>query len=115
MPLASSHRSDVMTELVGASALLVGSPTINNQVFPTLADCMVYLKGLRPRIPFGAAFGSYGWSGEAVGHLETMLKEMKVQIAAEGVKVCYVPDADALAACRSLGEAVAAEARGGRA
>jgi flavorubredoxin len=107
MPLSSAHRSDVMTELMGSGALVVGSPTINNQLFPTLADCMVYARGLRPKVPFGAAFGSYGWSGEAPGLLETMLGEMKIQKAADAVKVRYVPDEAAREACRRLGVQVA--------
>jgi flavorubredoxin len=108
LPLAASHRSDIATALLGAGALLVGSPTLNNQVFPTVADVMAYLKGLRPRNLVGAAFGSYGWSGEAVAQIEEMLREMKVELVAEGVKAIYVPDAEVLARCRVLGETVAA-------
>ena len=50
-----------------AGALVVGSPTLNNGVFPTVADVLTYIKGLKPRNLFGAAFGSYGWSGEGQG------------------------------------------------
>jgi len=107
-PLAACQRSDIATSLLGAGALLLGSPTLNNQVFPTVADVVTYLKGLRPRNLVGAAFGSYGWSGEAVAQLEAMLQEMKVEVVAEGVKAVYVPDADVRARCRALGEAVAA-------
>ncbi|MHC4200556.1 MAG: flavodoxin domain-containing protein, partial [Planctomycetota bacterium] len=64
LPLSSSHRSDVATDVLDAGALLVGSPTMNNQMFPTVADCLTYLKGLKPKHLVGAAFGSYGWSGE---------------------------------------------------
>lgn len=107
MPLGSDHRSDVATELLDAGALVVGSPTINNQMFPTVADLLVYLEGLKPKGLTGAAFGSYGWSGEAVAKIEEVLGRMKVTLAAAGLKVPYVPDAAALAACRDLGRAVA--------
>lgn len=107
-PLAACQRSDIATSLLGAGALLLGSPTLNNQIFPTVADVVTYLKGLRPRNLVGAAFGSYGWSGEAVAQLEAMLQEMRVEVVAEGVKAVYVPDADVRARCRALGEAVAA-------
>jgi len=106
MPLASCHRSDVATELLEAGALVVGSPTINNQMFPTVADLLVYLEGLKPRNLVGATFGSYGWSGEAVAKIEEWLGRMKVDLVAEGVKARYVPDAEALAACRTLGQTV---------
>jgi len=107
LPLRSSHRSDVAAEILEAGALVVGSPTINNTLFPTVADVLCYLEGLKPKNLVGAAFGSYGWSGEGVGKLEEGLQRMGVRLAAEGVKVRYVPDAEALAACRTLGETVA--------
>jgi flavorubredoxin len=103
MPMASHHRSDVVTEILGAGALVVGSPTLNNNIFPTMADVMVYLKGLRPANLIGAAFGSYGWSGEAVAQLTGLLAEMKVETVGEGVKVKNVPTPEDLADCFSLG------------
>lgn len=103
LPLKSAHRSDVLTELLDAGALIVGSPTINNNVFPTIADVLTYLKGLKPRNLIGAAFGSYGWSGEAVTHIADMLKTMKIEVPEEGLKIKYVPDKNALEKCYSLG------------
>jgi flavorubredoxin len=88
---------------------MVGSPTINNQLFPTVADCMTYLKGLKPKGLVGAAFGSYGWSGESVKLVEAELDAMKVERVAEGLRVKYVPDEAALAGARELGAAVAAK------
>jgi flavorubredoxin len=107
MPLGSCHRSDVATEMLDAGALIVGSPTINNTLFPTVADVMTYLKGLKPRNLIGAVFGSFGWSGEAVKQLKEILTEMKVELIAEGVTARYVPDDRVLAECFSLGALVA--------
>jgi len=106
MPLGSSHRSNVATAVLDAGALLVGTPTINGQIFPTVADCMTYLRGLKPKNLIGGAFGSYGWSGEGVGHLEKILEEMKIPLAGESVRVKYVPDRAALESARSLGVSV---------
>ncbi len=102
-----SHRSTVATEILDAGALVVGSPTINNNIFPTLADTLTYLKGLKPRGLVGAAFGSYGWSGESVKQVEDFLREMKIELVSEGIKAKYVPDGKALAQCRELGEKLA--------
>jgi len=104
-----THRSEVVYEVLDAGALIVGSPTLNNNILPQMADVMTYLKGLRPVNKIGAAFGSYGWSGESVKHLEAMLREMKVEIVAEPVAVKHVPDSDVLEKCHELGKAVAAE------
>ena len=103
LPLSGSHRSDVATELLEAGALVVGSPTINNQMFPTVADVLCYLRGLRPAGRIGAAFGSYGWGGEAPRLIDETLSAMKVQRVAEPLRVKYVPDEPALEQCRSLG------------
>ena len=107
MSLKSCHRSDVATEVLRAGALLVGSPTINNELFPTIADVLTYLKGLKFKNLVGGAFGSFGWSGESVKQIESILREMKIELPAESVKVKYVPDDDALAQCKALGGSIA--------
>ena len=107
MSLRAAHRSDVATELLDAGALLVGSPTLNNTIFPTVADVMVYLKGLRPKNLIGAAFGSYGWGGEAVGQLEVLLDEMKVERVAESIRIEYVPEESDLVRCFEFGVSIA--------
>ena len=103
------HRSEVIYELLEAGALIVGSPTLNNNILPQMADVMTYIKGLKPANLIGAVFGSFGWSGESVKDLEAILKEMKVDIVTETVSVKHAPDEDILAKCHELGRTVAAE------
>lgn len=112
MPLDGSHRSDVATEILEAGALLVGSPTINNQIYPTVADVITYLKGLKRQNLVGAAFGSYGWSGQAGKQLDAILDEMKVNRLRDALQAKYIPTESDLAACRSLGLDVASRLRG---
>jgi len=109
LSMNEAHRSEVLYEVLEAGALIVGSPTLNNNILPQMADVMTYLKGLKPANLIGAAFGSYGWSGESVKQLETTLKEMKVEIAADAVSVRHVPDGAALEKCHNLGKTIAAE------
>jgi flavorubredoxin len=110
--IRSSHRSDIMTEVLDAAAVVVGSPTLNNQLFPTVADVLTYMKGLKPVGRIGAAFGSYGWSGEAVKLINAELEAMKFDLIESGINVQYVPDGDSLDACfeygRQIGQAVKA-------
>ncbi len=103
LPLRMSHRSEIAAELLDAGALVVGSPTLNNSIFPTVADLLTYLKGLKPKNLIGAAFGSYGWSGEALKQLNEVLASMGVSLVDEGLRVKYVPDPAALGDCYSLG------------
>jgi flavorubredoxin len=112
MNLRSWHRSEVMTEVFDARAVVVGSPTLNNGLFPTVADFLCYMKGLKPKNKIGAAFGSYGWSGEAVKLVENELAEMKIELTQPGLRTQFVPEKPALDAChefgRKIGQAVAA-------
>ncbi len=107
MSASSVHRSDVATEILDAGALIVGSPTINNQIFPSVADVLCYLKGLQPKGLIGAAFGSYGWSGEATKQLKAALAEMNVELLDEPIKATYSPTDQDLQRCYQLGVKVA--------
>ena len=106
MAMDHVHRSQVAYELLEAGALICGSPTLNNHLLPQMADVMTYLKGLKPRNLMGAAFGSYGWSGESVRQLNDILVEMKVEKVGEGIRVKHRPDAGVLADCYALGREI---------
>jgi len=107
MPLNACHRSDIATQILEAGALLVGSPTINGFMFPTVADVLTYLRGLKRANLVGGAFGSHGWSNKAVGQIEEILTDMKVELAGEGIKVKYVPGEDDLKQSYDLGRMTA--------
>jgi flavorubredoxin len=109
MHLRTWHRSDIMTEVLDAGAIIVGSPTLNNNLFPTVSDFLTYLKGLKPQNKVAAAFGSYGWSGEAVKLITKELEEMKFKVVDPGIKMQFVPDKEALEACHELARKIAKE------
>ena len=110
--IRSSHRSEIMTEVLDAAAVIVGSPTINNQLFPTVSDFLTYMKGLKPKNKIGAAFGSYGWSGESVKLINQELEAMKFDIIDPGVKLQYVPDQEGKDACYELGRKIGKAIKG---
>ncbi len=112
MRLRKWDRSDILTEVLDAKAVIFGSPTLNNNVFPTLSDFMTYLRGLRPQNRIGAAFGSFGWGGEAVKHLERDLEAMKFTIPEPGLKIQYVPDGEGIASCVDFGRRLARAIQG---
>ena len=101
------HRSDVMYELLDAGALIVGSSTLNNQMLPQMADVLTYIRGLKPANLVGQAFGSFGWSGEAVGKIREVLEGMNVELVGEAISVKHVPGADILSKCYALGTLIA--------
>ena len=106
MHLRSCHRSDIITEVMDAKAVVVGSPTLNNNLFPTVADFLTYMKGLKPQNKIGASFGSYGWSGESIKLVNAELEAMKFELIDNGLKIQYVPDSDGLEACMEYGKKI---------
>jgi flavorubredoxin len=105
MYLRKWHRSDIMTEVLDAKAVIVGSPTLNNGIFPTVSDFLTYMKGLKPLNKIGAAFGSYGWSGEAPKQISAELEAMKFDLI-DPVRSQYIPDSGSLEENYEFGRAI---------
>ncbi|MEW6673808.1 MAG: flavodoxin domain-containing protein [Thermodesulfobacteriota bacterium] len=103
MHLRKCHRSDIITEVMDARAVIIGSPTLNNGLYPTVSDFLTYLKGLKPSNKIGTAFGSYGWSGEAAKLIRNELEAMKIEIVAPELRLQYLPGATGTAACFDFG------------
>ena len=99
-------RSEVIAELLHAGALVVGAPVLNGQLFPSLADVLCYLKGLRRKNLIAAAFGSYGWNGAPIDGFTKQLEEIGAQVIAPAVKVSFVPDDKAEKECWELGKQI---------
>ena len=98
MNLQTNHISDIMTEVIDAKFIAVGSPTLNSSILPTVAAFMYYLKGLSPKNKIGLAFGSYGWGGQSIPILQELLQDPK-QCGfemMEPIKTQYIPDQEEL-------------------
>ena len=106
MNLACTHRSDVLTEVLDAKALIFGSPTLNNGMLPRMADLLHYLRGLKPLDKICATFGSYGWSGEAPKIMAAQLEEMKLELIEEPLRLQWVPNHENLKSCLELGRKI---------
>ena len=83
--------SDIVTDIFTSKYLAVGSPTINNQMMPTIAAFLCYLKGLRPINHKAFAFGSYGWGGQSIALVEDELKAAGLEIILDKIHVANVP------------------------
>ena len=110
-----THRSDIVTDVLDSKAVLIGSPTLQDEVLPTVAGFLSYLRGLRPgRLgakKIGCAFGSHGGMGGAVAQAEEALKAAGIEVIDGGFHVNYRPDADELTRAYELGRKVAREIR----
>jgi len=88
--LKTYHISDIMTDVIDAKYICVGSPTLNNTIMPTVASFLCYLKGLNPRNRIGLPFGSYGWGGQSIKEIEAVFQSLEYQIL-DPIKFLYVP------------------------
>ncbi|MDW7972849.1 MAG: FprA family A-type flavoprotein [Thermodesulfovibrio sp.] len=101
--LRATPKSVAIKEIWKNRGIIVGSPTLNNTIFPSVAEFLTYLKGLRPKNRLFAAFGSYGWSGEAVKEMYDYAKAMKLELFEPGIRVLYKPSEEELEKCYEFG------------
>jgi anaerobic nitric oxide reductase flavorubredoxin len=111
--LPTSDRNDIVAEIFKARAIIVGSPTFNQGLLPTITPILEDLRGLRFQNKIGAAFGCYGWSGESVKLIEEHLEKCRIPLAAEGLLAKWQPRPEDLARCRETGRTVAGAISGG--
>lgn len=96
--LKAWDNSEVINEILTAEYVAVGSPTLNNQMLPTVASFLTYLKGLAPKNSGkkAFAFGSYGWGGQSIGLVEKELTDCGFEIALEKQRIQYIPSLESL-------------------
>lgn len=95
-----THISDIMTDLITAEYICVGSPTLNNNMLPTVAAFLTYLKGLAPKNRKAIAFGSYGWGGQSIPMVEQLLSDAGFDIKSVQ-KSKYIPHKEELERIKS--------------
>jgi flavorubredoxin len=95
--LQETHISDIMTDIIDARYICVGSPTLNSSMLPTVASFLTYMKGLSPKKRVGVAFGSYGWGGQGVMEVDSMLQACGFDMM-EPIKINFVPTDEELRA-----------------
>lgn len=101
--IAHEDKNDVLTEIFRSKAVLVGSPTINYGHSFAIAGLLEMMKGLKFKKKKAAAFGSYGWSGDAVKQINALLTEGGFELVNEGISKLWVPDQPALDDCVEYG------------
>ena len=106
---ARSDKTDIATEVFKSKAVIVGSSTVNRGILSSVAAILSEIKGLGFKNKKAAAFGSYGWGGEAVKIINEQLKEGGFELIDEGIRVNWVPDDEELNMCRDFGKKLASK------
>lgn len=107
LKLRATELIDIVTEVLDSKAVFVGSPTLNNQMFPTLAQFFMYITGLKPKGKIWSFFGSYGWGGGAVRGMVEMARKAGFEVHEPGMEVKYIPSTEDLQKCFELGKQIA--------
>lgn len=102
--LRATPMSVAIKEFWKSRGCLLGTPTLNNIMFPSVAEFMTHLRGLRPKNRIVGAFGSYGWGGGAVKEAYAEFERMKLELFKPGVEVNYRPSLDDIDRCYAFGK-----------
>lgn len=102
--LRATPMSVAIKEFWKARGCLVGTPTMNNVMFPSIAEFLYHLGGLRPKSRVMGAFGSYGWGGGGVKEANETIKKMGLELMDPGLQVLYKPTAEDKEKCYAFGK-----------
>ncbi|MEN8261856.1 MAG: FprA family A-type flavoprotein [Nitrospirota bacterium] len=101
--LRATPMSVAIKEFWKSRGCLVGSPTLNNILFPSVAEFLTHLRGLRPKNRMMGAFGSFGWGGGAVRDAYEEFGRMKLEVFEPGMQVLYRPSPEDETKCYEFG------------
>jgi len=109
MKLRVADTAEIITEILDAKAIVLGSPTLHNGMFPTMGGFLTHITGLKPRGKLWSFFGSYGWGGGAVNNMIEIAKKAGFNIYEPSIQVKFVPDQEDLKKCFEFGIKIAAK------
>ncbi len=95
--------STLEDKLAHCSGIIVGSPTLNQNILPQIYQLFAAINPIRDKGKLGAAFGSYGWSGEAVKMIETNFTMLKLKVFDQNVRIKFKPHEEEFAQCNAFG------------
>lgn len=105
--IETSNFSELEEKIAHCSGIIVGSPTINQNILPQIYQLFAAINPIRDKGKLGAAFGSYGWSGEAVRMIETNFSMLKLKVFEENIMVKFKPHEPEFERCIAFGKAYA--------
>ncbi|AEF95990.1 FprA family A-type flavoprotein [Methanotorris igneus] len=102
--ISETPMNTIIREILDAKYVLIGSPTLNQNVLPNIAKFLAYIEGLKPTNKIGVAFGSYGWMEMATEKIKEVFRKLNFEIVDdECLKVKFVPKEEDLKKCYEFG------------
>ncbi|NTU43413.1 MAG: FprA family A-type flavoprotein, partial [Nitrospirales bacterium] len=109
--LRATPMSVAIKEFWKSRGCLMGTPTLNNIMYPSVAEFLTHLRGLRPKNRIMGAFGSYGWGGGAVKEAYEEFKRIGLEVVEPGLQVLYKPSIEDETKCYDFGRNFAQKVR----
>jgi len=94
----------IVDELDESVGFLIGTPTLNSNLPHPILSLIGHLVVLNLRGKTASAFGSYGWSGEAIKMVQDILTAMRIKVSPEPIKFKMTPSAQDLDTCFEFGK-----------
>lgn len=103
--LVDENNDDVFDKITLAKGVLFGSPTIVSDALPPIWNLLIKLNPVINKGLYAGAFGSYGWSGEAVPNIMGRLKQLKFKLPLDGLRIKFKPSDEELTEAYNYGKA----------
>jgi NADH oxidase (H2O-forming) len=105
--IESMHFAKLEDKIAHCSGIILGSPTLNQNILPQIYQFFAAVNPIRDKGKLAAAFGSYGWSGEAARMIETNFSLLKLKVFEQNVMVKFKPHEPEFERCITFGKAYA--------
>jgi len=105
--LPHTDENDLITEVFKSKTVVMGSPTMGNSVLHSIVGFIHLMKEMKFKKKKTAAFGCYGWSGEAVKIMNEKMKEAGFEVINDGFRNQWNPDKDAQNEAIEFGKEIA--------
>ena len=89
--IPTSDQTEIMGEVFKSRAVALGSPTVINGYLASVGGWLDHARELKFKGKKAAAFGCYGWSGEAVKLMQARLAEIGFEVIPENVRANWNP------------------------
>jgi anaerobic nitric oxide reductase flavorubredoxin len=97
-----------MTEIFKSKMVVVGSPTVGNDMLGSVAGFLHFMRSLKMKKKKAATFGCFGWTGEAPKKIADYLTDAGYEIVDEPLRIKWNPDLENMAVAREMGKRLAA-------
>jgi flavorubredoxin len=101
--LTALDEQNMLSILEESTGIIIGAPTINGDAPKPVWDLLSCMMLLEKKGKFGASFGSYGWSGEAVEMINSRLKNLNFRVPMQPLKIKLIPNKEELIGCYEYG------------